>query len=326
MFSPFQKFVIIKLYILITSCSFQILANSLHILSKLEEIAVQMNPYCEKVDMPDEQFRIKGFISSSFEHVLEVHPHWHEEIEILYVLNGHAVQQVNDSFFTVVPGDLVIIGSGQLHSTYSYQGNNCDIRVLMFDASSILECVKSIVNSPISNLGNSVIIKNPLKASDAHGKELLDCLLEIQKELDLKQKGYIYIVKSFLYKMISILERNDLYETSKVDSKKVQAIRQMLENSFKLIDQCYSEEIDLKKASAASNLSIPHFCRLFRKATGMTFNDYLIFYRVNRAEKLLRSQKKITEIAMECGFGSLSSFIRNFKKYKNCTPTDYKNL
>ena len=76
----------------------------------------------------------------------------------------------------------------------------------------------------------------------------------------------------------------------------------MLEKTFDLIDISYFEDVSLKKAALVSNLSIQHFCRLFKKTTGMTFNDYLSFYRVNRAEKLLHSQKKITEIALECGF------------------------
>ncbi|HEY5584798.1 MAG TPA: AraC family transcriptional regulator [Ruminiclostridium sp.] len=277
--------------------------------------------------MPDQQFKIKILITSSFEHVMEVHPHWHDEVEILYVSNGTAIQQVNDRFFPIVPGDLVVISSGQLHSTYSNQGSKCDIFVLLFDASSVLDKFELVgKQTPSCSFNNSILFNNPIKTVNEPEKQLLDCLLQIRKELVIRERAYDHCIKSLLYKMLVVLERNDLYKINKNDYRKNVIIRQMLEKTFNLIDASYFEDVSLKKAAAVSNLSVQHFCRLFKKTTGMTFNDYLSFYRVNRAEKLLHSQKKITEIALECGFGSMSSFIRNFKKYKNCTPSGYKNL
>ncbi len=80
--------------------------------------------------------------------------------------------------------------------------------------------------------------------------------------------------------------------------------------------------------------SVSHFCRLFKRTTGMTFTAYLSLYRVNRAEEMLSSPCSITEIAYACGFNSPVSFIRSFKQYKNTTPsasrarleTDIKSL
>jgi AraC-like DNA-binding protein len=170
-----------------------------------------------------------------------------------------------------------------------------------------------------------VVFENPIKAEIGVAKQILDCIFQIKEELEMRGRAYENQIRSLLYKILVMVERNNLYKIYRNDDRKKRAVRQMLESTFKLIDLSFSEEINLKMAAAISNLSVPHFCRLFKKATGMTFNDYLSFYRVNRAEKLLGTQKKITEIALECGFGSVSSFLRNFKKYKNCTPTVYRN-
>lgn len=284
-----------------------------------------MDSYYEKLTMPDVQFKIKSFVSSTFEHVIEVHPHWHPEVEILYFISGCAKQQVNERFFTAESGDIVVIAKDQLHSTYTYKGSKCEILVVQFDVDSLLDygfnCGKT---NSAANFSNRVVFSNPLKPLKDEYKNFLDCIIAIHDEIDKKQYAYEYFVKSLIYKMIGIILRNNYYQMDNINHDNLQKAHQMLEKTFRLIDDYYFEQISLKKAAMVSNLSVTHFCRVFKKTTGMTFNDYLTFYRINRAEKMLHSSKAITEIALECGFGSLSSFIRNFKKYKKCTPSLYK--
>ena len=101
--------------------------------------------------------------------------------------------------------------------------------------------------------------------------------------------------------------------------------REMLKEVFKYIDQYYYNNITLKSAAEIANLSIAHFCRLFKASTGMTFKDYLALYRVNKAEELLYTSASITEICFSCGFNSMTSFNRAFKQFKHCTPSSYRN-
>ena len=92
-----------------------------------------MQPYYEKVKMPDMLFPIRMFINKDLtEKRLNVHPHWHKECEILYIMEGQARQQIGEYFFEVVKGDLIIILSDQLHSTYSIDEKECVILVLQF--------------------------------------------------------------------------------------------------------------------------------------------------------------------------------------------------
>jgi len=284
-----------------------------------------MEPYCENVDMPYNLFPVKSFETSTMEHVIEVHPHWHPEIEILFFISGFAKQQVNDSFFTAQCGDIIIIGKEQLHSTYSFGKNKCEILVIQFYADNMFEQganYKNIVS--YKNFRNEVIYKNPIKSDSNEGQILLQNIVSIHKELKEKKTAYENMIKAALYCVKGILTRSELYTVSQINSESTLKAHSMLEKTFKLIDECYSEEITLGKAALTSNFSVTHFCRLFKKVTGMTFYDYLTFYRVNRAERMLNSSKKMTEIAFECGFGSVSAFIRSFKKYKKCAPSKYK--
>ena len=70
----------------------------------------------------------------------------------------------------------------------------------------------------------------------------------------------------------------------------------------------------------ATNLSVTHFCRLFKQTTGMGFHEYLNRYRIAQAEHMFSSSKSLLEISYACGFGSVSAFLRNYKKYRGLPP------
>lgn len=283
-----------------------------------------MKPYLENVVMPDGQFPIKGFVTSTMEHVIQVHPHWHAEVEILYYMDGSALQQVNDSIFTAGPGDIVIIGRDQLHSTYHSGNGSCRILVLQFNADAMLPpAAESGMALARPGFANETVYGNPIKTSNAEGMRLLQCIEEIADELGRRAAAYDLIVKSAVCRLAGLLARYGMYTIKPGSPDGVKCIHTMLERTFKLVDESFAEDISLEDAALASNLSTTHFCRLFKKTTGMTFHEYLTFYRINRAEKMLSPSKRLTDIAFECGFGSITSFIRNFKKYKDCAPSRY---
>lgn len=285
-----------------------------------------MKSYYENIVMNDNKFRIKSFLRHTFDDVLEAHPHWHPEIELLYFASGQAKQQINETFFTVGPGDVVVIGKDQLHSTYSYKGCESEILVVQFDAENVLESIDSSCRNEPYVFGEHVIYPNPLSKDLADKYGISELLKAIHRELTDTSEAFEFFIRSALYQLTGILAREGLYRIEYVDRENMELARKVLDRTFLLIDQCYCQEIALLDAANASNLSKTHFCRLFKKSTGMTFMDYLTFYRINRAERMLRTSDSITEVAHECGFGSLSSFIRNFKRFKKCTPSTYKAL
>lgn len=281
-----------------------------------------MKPYFESIVMPDADFPVKGFVTESMEHVpMRVHPHWHAEVEVLYYVSGSALQQVNDSIFPAGPGDIVVIGRDQLHSTYSSGTGGSRILVLQFDAEAMLARASGGRHSGGVQFANETVYRNPIGSEGACGRALLQCIGEIRGELESGGDAYQYIVCSALFRFAGLLARSGLYSVERAREGSVASVHTMLEKTFRLVDESFTEEITLEDAARASSLSTTHFCRMFRKTTGMTFHDYLTFYRVNRAEKMLDTNKKLAEIAFECGFGSVSSFIRNFKAYKGCAPS-----
>jgi AraC-like DNA-binding protein/ligand-binding sensor protein len=88
----------------------------------------------------------------------------------------------------------------------------------------------------------------------------------------------------------------------------------------------FSERISLDEAAQAVNSSTRHFCKVFKEATGITFTDYLARVRVEEAQNLLQNPHlRVSEIAFETGFESISQFNRSFKRVTGKTPTQFRD-
>lgn len=86
-----------------------------------------------------------------------------------------------------------------------------------------------------------------------------------------------------------------------------------------------SEEITLEEVAKALHVSTFYFCKMFKKATGLTFTDYLGRVRIERAKTLLLNPNlRISEVAYEVGFGSLTHFNRIFRKLVGESPSDFR--
>ena len=87
------------------------------------------------------------------------------------------------------------------------------------------------------------------------------------------------------------------------------------------------EKLSVEQISQEAHIS-PRTCyRMFREALNMSPNEYLRSYRIRSACRLLvKSTVSITQIAMECGFGSTSYFGRMFREVMGISPSDYRRL
>ena len=282
-----------------------------------------MELYRENIKMPDSLFPVMAWVSDFKEHIF-VHPHWHDEIEILYILEGEATQRINEAVFCIGKGDVVCIAGNDIHSTYG--NSHSEILVIQFSTDFIMPVYalspeKKMIEDFKGGLEPAVI-----KLDSDTGGSIPEILLGIYRELKNKNAGYEMFVRAKIYELIGISTRN-LRRRKKgtANTFRMEKAREMLRKTFSLIDNHYGDKITLHQAAEVSNLSVSHFCRLFKKAAGMTFRNYLTLYRIGRAEELLSTALSLTEIANECGFESMSSFIRAFRHHRHTTPSAYRN-
>jgi len=108
------------------------------------------------------------------------------------------------------------------------------------------------------------------------------------------------------------------FETEPQDSSKIDSI-------YKYINDNFKEHISLQEIADVASMTVPAFCRYFKKVTGKTFTKLVNEYRVVHATKLLsESQMSITDIAYECGFNNFSHFNKLFKEITGKSASKYR--
>ncbi len=92
------------------------------------------------------------------------------------------------------------------------------------------------------------------------------------------------------------------------------------------IKEHQAEDLSLGQVAKAVNTSTFYFCKLFKRVTGLNFTDYLARVRIEKAKNLLLNPNlRISEIAFEVGFQSLTHFNRVFKRILGQSPTEYRS-
>ena len=85
------------------------------------------------------------------------------------------------------------------------------------------------------------------------------------------------------------------------------------------------ESVSLKELAQRVSLSPCHFCKVFKKQTGLTFTEYRTRQRIEQAKRLLLDpQHRVAEVAFEAGFNSIPYFNRAFRRIVGCSPTEYR--
>jgi len=100
--------------------------------------------------------------------------------------------------------------------------------------------------------------------------------------------------------------------------------QQRLQVIHRMVEEKHPAGVTTEEAAGLVNLSVPAFCRYFRKATGLTFTDYQNKHRINQARKLLLMDKNVTEACFGSGFENLSHFNRTFRKFAGQNPSQFR--
>jgi AraC-like DNA-binding protein len=99
----------------------------------------------------------------------------------------------------------------------------------------------------------------------------------------------------------------------------------LVERARNFINEHKTEALPLSSVAQASGASVFHFCKVFKKSTGLTFTDYMAHARLEDARtELLNPNRRISEVAYDVGFQSLTQFNRAFKRIVGCSPTQFR--
>lgn len=247
--------------------------------------------------------------------------HWHNDIEILFVVDGSVTVETGNKKYRLLKNDIFILNSNEVHSlTKTDEGNT--ILAIQFDPKFCGEYYPQL---------QRIFFKNQHITEKNNGEcwnELKKYLLQIVKEYYKKDKCYMLKLMSTLNLIICCLICNIEYEDS--DEKELSSQQKNLERLNHIIfyvKENYMNKISLKEISGKENLDMYYLSHFIKKHLGISFQEYLNKVRLEKAvELLLQTDRSKLDICIECGFSDYRYLNKMFLKEYNCTPEDYKRL
>jgi AraC-like DNA-binding protein/ligand-binding sensor protein len=123
---------------------------------------------------------------------------------------------------------------------------------------------------------------------------------------------------SFFGEQLSALSNQLITERQNAEPPLVQKAREYIE-------QHKTESLSLSAVAKAAGASVFHFCKVFHKSTGLKFTDYVARVRLEQARtQLLNPNRRVSEVAYDVGFQSLTQFNRMFKRVFGRSPTEFR--
>lgn len=241
--------------------------------------------------------------------------HFHQDIELIYVLEGEITLQVETEEYELKADDLIIINSNKKHSFWGKEEVLLGCFHINYKQLSDL-----IHHSQILFWCNSKIDKN--KGYDTLRDIIKQIFSQYFEESD-QTKIYMW---SLYYQMIHVLLSNFMVKS---DDQRFQQEKDLEEERVTQIHnyiyENYNRPISLNDLSQKMYLSVPYLSKYIKKKFGQNFIDYVNEIRLFHAmEDLLYTDKTIMYIAMENGFANTASFNAAFKKVYEISPSEYR--
>lgn len=245
--------------------------------------------------------------------------HWHESLEILYILHGHMEVSIQDSTRHLKDDDYIIINSGDIHSTLGRTGTI--VYLLQLTLPFLERCFVDYHTIRFEHTDDYLASdKNRLRFHHFH-QEIKKILRDMGDLYNKKEEGYSLAFQSDLYRFLYLLNNTALVHISPVEKNKSTKNREQLSIITAYVAKHYQERITLAKAASKVGLQPEYFCRFFKRYMGMTFIDYVNQVRLSYVyEDLMNTDYSINTILDNRGFTNYKLFMKLFKEKYNCTP------
>ncbi len=274
--------------------------------------------------------RVSPTFGSSFlvKHYPEPRPdkppkwHFHPEIELVYVRGGQGRRRIGTHVSYFTEGDLVLIGADLPHWGFTEAHTQ-------HQSETVVQFDPSLLGQTFGQLPELADIRRLLDMARSglsfYGNTKEELGGRMEKLLTLAPLPRLLELISILYSLsqsdevVSLNVSGFLQRVAVQETDRFRAVQQFVSDHF-------DRDVALTEVAAVATMTVPAFCRYFKKISGKTFVQYLNEYRITHACKLLaESGSTIADIAFDCGYNSLSQFNRCFKQLTLCTPSEYRH-
>lgn len=251
--------------------------------------------------------------------------HFHEEFELTYIVHGKGKRYVGSHMEDFSSGDLVFLGQNLPHCWKLEPGkqdeHEASAIVIQFHANFLgeeffnkaeMHGIKKLFQKSGSGMSFSgstrEVVDNSMMmlTEDKNNFRMLINLLDILQRLALSNE----------YTLLD--QHRVIAEQSKAEQERINPVLAYLVENFRT-------QVSLDEASSIANMTPNAFCKYFKKITRKTFMETVIEYRLNYAtQQLVQTDKPISDISFESGFGDVSHFYKMFKHKMHRSPLNYR--
>lgn len=272
---------------------------------------MQTDAFYEEKILSDPEFPVQMHIDEFSEKIQYFQWHWHEHIELHYVLEGNPLLCLNQREITAGKGNLVIANSNERHAGYC-DGSLVKVMVIIFEMEAFSKELA----------GKNIIFQSLIEKDD-----VIDNIMSvIYREYQERKIGYRLVCKGELLKLTAHLVREYVEEIlTESESDKRRKRLERLNTVLEYIRTNYKEQISNKELAEIIHLSEDRFNHLFKESMGMSPLQYMNEVRLRKAMGFLKKgEGTITEIADSVGFTDYNHFGRQFRKYYGCSPSEVR--
>lgn len=241
--------------------------------------------------------------------------HSHSSYELYYLVKGEREYFIEDRFFKITAGDLVLIPGKLLHRTAGEGG----LRYLVHFSAGFVE--KFFTKETLTPLlkGQPVVFR-PESKENSQIQSILNIMLSefIQAERERIPQNEP-LLAGYLYQLLFLVAySNNTYVPYDYADERITKIIQYINENFNHID-------DIEEVAEQFFISKFYLCRFFKKKLGISMVSYLNKIKIMEAcRRIQAGESNLTEIAIKCGFNSSSYFCKVFKMEKGISPTEYR--
>lgn len=259
--------------------------------------------------------------------------HWHNEIEIIIINNGRANVLVDDAHIEAHAGQAVMINQDVLHSIRPINDEKCTFYSIIFHPSLLFGYGQTYYSTkyltPILSSGSLKYIL--LDESVGWQEALIDHINNALAATLTRKFGYELVTKAELELFwAGILEHSYTPTDTPVQTSEPSSDSMRVKEALLYIERHHMEAITLEDIASSIHVSKSECCRCFKRTLKITPIEYVMKYRIFEATRKIKRNsteaKSISDLAMSVGFNNASYFNKLFKKYLNCTPSQYKDF
>lgn len=292
------------------------------------------------------EYEKRGYLLSDFRlfHLSDaqgtkVDYHYHEFHKLLFLCSGTGDYSVEGQKYTLQAGDIVLIGSRQVHRPEFEKGMPYE-RIILYISPEFLK-KNSVEGCDLEEIFKGVRGESfgygqkdeqeelhVLRTDEKERKRLFSLVEKLEKELAEEVYGKEIACKGLLLRLLveigrglhSMEKEPEEKKTGKSPLKQTPQ-QERIRNIMRYLDTHLSEEISIGALAEQFYVSKYHMMRQFQEETGQTIYDYLTERRLLRARDFIRQGYSATESCFNSGFRSYSSFTRAYAKRFGTTPT-----